>query len=385
MPIRVGLIGCGNIAVGRHVPAYLAMPELVEIVAVADPTPERRDAAAALLGLGPDDVHADPLELIGRADVTAVDVSTPPHVRTPIALAALRAGKPVLCEKPIATIPREAAELVAEASTSGVALGVVHNYLYFPEIVAARRIIESGEIGEPEVAILNFLGVDDRPGTEGYRPGWRHETRVAGGGVLMDMMHAMYVAEALLGRPIVRVSAHIDARESDATVESLALCRVETDGGTGLVNVGWGVGPGGLAVSGTAGRLDIRYENGDTSPFAPLESISVVDRDGARRQEPVFVDPAEGSPAVFVTAALRDFFTRLAEGRPPRATGLDGAHVLQAVIAAYGSAATGRTVPLPLSDDAPTFLRGVAGVAELDGPSWSPIIRRGLFGTPTNH
>ncbi len=379
LPIRIGLVGCGNIALGRHIPAYLAMPDLVRVVAVADPSATGRDAAAAALGLGPRDVHADPLQLIERTDIAALDISTPPHVRTPLALAALEAGKPVLCEKPIATVPRDAAMLVAAAAERGVPLGMVHNYLHFPEIAIASRIIQSGELAEPEVAIINFLGVDDRPGTQGYRPGWRHQANVAGGGVLMDMMHAIYVAETLLGRAIVRVSAHVDAREVGALVEGLALCRLETDRGTGLVNVGWGVGPGGITVSGRDGRLDIRYANGGTSPFAALESISVVDRMGRRRLEPFLIDPEEGSPAVYVKATLRDFFERLAAGRPPLASGSDGAHILQVVIAAYVSATTGRTVELPLALDDPTYLRGVAGLTDLESPTWSSVRRLGLF------
>lgn len=378
-PIPIALIGCGNIALAHHVPAYLAMPDLVRVVAIADPTPDRRAAGAALLGLGPDDVGPDADAVIARDDVAAVDISTPPHVRTPIALAALRAGKAVLCEKPLAILPRDAAALAATSAATGVPLGIVHNYLYFPEIVRAGRIIESGEIGEPRVVTVDFLGVHDRPGTAAYRPGWRHEAALAGGGVLMDMMHAIYVAETLLGHPIVRVSAHIQPARPGDTVEGLALCRVETDRGTGLVNVGWGHGPGGIAVTGSKGRIEIRYEHGGTSPFAPLEWIAVVDHDGHRRVETIPADPDEGSPAVFLRATLRDFFERLADRRSPRSTASDGAHVLEVVLGAYASAAQGRTVSLPLAPDDPTFLHGVAGVASLAGPSWNPVRRLGMF------
>lgn len=382
-PIRVGLVGCGNIALGYHLPAYRALSDLVRVVAVADPTLERRTAAGALLGLAPGDIHDDPDQLVERADVDVVDVSTPPHVRIPVSMRALEAGKTVLCEKPLATVPREAADLVLASARLGLPVGLVHNYLFLPEIELIGAIIEAGEIGQPEVAMLNYLGVDDRPGAAAYRPGWRHDPALAGGGVLMDMMHALYLAEALLGAIARRVSAHVGARQPGAPVEDIALCRLETDRGVALVNVGWGAGPGGIVVSGPDGRIEIRYAGGGTAPFAPLEEVRVVHRDGTSRTAMSPSPRATDAPIVDLTPTLRDFFERLASGRAPLVAAEDGLHVLEATLAAYESAALARTVALPLRRDDPLYLHGLPGIRELDIDPSNPMIRRSLFGLHT--
>src|SRR5262249_50885030 len=114
--------------------------------------------------------------------------------------------------------------------------------LYFPNIITARHVIDSGELGEIEVAIVNHLGMADHPGNPDYQPRWRHEL-AAGGGILMDMMHLVYLAELLLGSPMRRVSAWVHARKIGAEIEDLAICRYESDAKAALVNVGWGHGP----------------------------------------------------------------------------------------------------------------------------------------------
>ena len=83
----------------------------------------------------------------------------------------------------------------------------------------------------------------------------------------MDMLHIVYVAEAMLGAPIERVSAWVTARSDDAPVEDIALARFETSTNAALVNVGWGVGMGGFGVSGPLGRIEVTYEDGGNGAF----------------------------------------------------------------------------------------------------------------------
>ena len=379
-PIRLGIVGLGNVGLGHHVPALLTMPELVRIVAIADPSEERRAAAVEVLGLEPSDVYDDPVALIGDADVDAVDLATPPSIRVPLALEAIGNGRAVICEKPIATTPAEAVALADAAAGARVPVALIHNYLWLPEILAARRAIEDGAIGVPEVAILNYLGVEDRPGNRAWQPGWRHDPAVAGGGVLMDMLHVVYVAEALLGTPFRRVSAELLARVDGAPVEGGAVCRFEADRAIALVNVGWGVGPGGIAVSAAGGRIEIHYAGGGTGPFSPLESVHLTRADGRVEDltpRPVAVD---GAIDVRFATTFRDIFERLAGGRPPATSVDDGRRVLEATFGAYLSAAVGRTVDLPLGPDHPVHRRGIAGLADVTLDRGGVIARRGVFG-----
>ncbi len=74
-----------------------------------------------------------------------------------------------------------------------------------------------------------------------------------------------------------------------------------------------------------------------------------------------------------------DFVDAVETGREPRMTGADGLHALEVTLAAYASAALGRTVEVPLSPDDPVHRAGVAAIPGLDGPAWSPVRRQGLY------
>jgi predicted dehydrogenase len=372
-PIRVGLIGCGNVALGDHVPAYLSMPDRYRVVAVADPALVRLESAQQTIGLDRADCHTDANALLARDDIDVVDVCTPQHLRRDYVLAAAGAGRHILSEKPLATSPRDAWAMVAAVEAAGTTLAIMHNYLFFSEVARTLDLIASGEIGPVEVAILNWLAVEDRPGNAAYQPTWRHDARLAGGGVLMDMLHLVYLAEALLGAPIERVSAWATARADGSPVEDIVLARFESATSAALVNVGWGVGMGGFAVSGPAGRIEVEYRDGGSGAFAPFERLVLHGRSG--RAEVRDLPTHDG-----VRALIEDLADAIRAGRPPAASGAHGAHILEATIAAYASAATGRTWMLPLESDDPIYRSGVAGVAELDVASWSPIRRKRIFG-----
>lgn len=379
--LTVGVIGCGNVSLRLHLPAYLARSERVRIVGVADPSPDRLAEARAATGLPENRTFRDVADLLALPDLDFVDICSPPRFHAEAAAAAAAGGRHILCEKPITTIPLEAERMLDAASRHGVTVAVMHNYLFFPEFLAARRIIESGEIGKVRLAIVNYLGVPDLPGVEGATKSWRHDPGASGGGVLMDMLHVMYVAERLLGRRAERVSANVASGPGHDRVEALALCRLETDGPTALVNVGWGNGPGGVFVEGDRGTLQIRYRDGGTNPFAPLESIEVTTEHGTRQEPAVRTGETMAQVQDAAGLLIDDFVDALRRGGRPAATGDDGLHALELVVAAYESAALGRTVPVPLERTDPMFLRGVTAAGELEGPAWSPVRRQRLYTT----
>ena len=378
-PLRVGLIGLGNVGTNHHLPAFAAIADLATVVAVADPSPERRAAVAADLRLPPEAVFAEPEAMIDEVEIDVVDLATPPNVRMGLARTSLLAGRAIVCEKPIALAPAEAAGLVELAASVDVPIAMIHNYLHLPEVVAARDAIADGAIGAPEVALVNALGVEDRPGSGAWRPAWRHDPGVAGGGVLMDMLHLVYVAEALLGSPFRRVSAELLVRTAGASVEDIALCRFETDRSVALVNVGWGLGPGGITITGPEGRVEIAYAGGGTGPFAPLAAVRVIDAAGTSDRTPTQTDPP-GVINVRLAETFRELFSAFLGGRRPAATGADGVRALEATLGAYLAAATCRTIDLPLPSDHPVRLRGIAGLREIELAPGSTIARRGVFG-----
>jgi predicted dehydrogenase len=379
--LRIGIIGCGNIGSGSHLPAWLANPDLADVVALVDPTEATLETARAAAGLAAAQVHLDPLDLIARPDVDVIDICTPQHLRRDLIIAAAKHGKHILCEKPLATIPADAAAALDAVAEAGVKLAMVHNYLWLPEIETAQRVIDSGEIGDVRSVTVNFLGIVDVPGSAGYAPRWRHEAALAGGGVLMDILHGIYVAESLLGERLERVSAYADSADEHSNVEDIALCRFETNRNAALVNIAWGFGPGGVDVVGSQGRISAVYRDGGTSPWSPLECVLVTTALGTH----VAYDTRGGEQDDLATLRgtfkhlVRDFAEAIATGGTSRASGADGQRILEATVGALKSAATGELVSIPLDRDDPVFLRGVLGLEELDLPEWSPVRRRGLY------
>ncbi len=98
--LRVGLIGCGSVALAAHIPALLELSDDYRVVAIADPTPPLRGRARDLLGLPDDRAYAAHVDLLARDDVDLVLVCTPPNVRVPILLDAIASKRHVLSEKP---------------------------------------------------------------------------------------------------------------------------------------------------------------------------------------------------------------------------------------------------------------------------------------------
>ena len=371
MNSRIGIIGCGAMTMGAYVPALQSMPEVYTVVAVADPSEERRDLVGDALGLPGSVRFASGHDLLA-AELDSVLILTPPRVRAEFAVAAAAAGKNMLCEKPLATRPADAARAIRAAAENGVRLAVSHNYLWFPEYAAAREVIASGEIGDVQVVEINALGVWDNPGAASTAYNWRHDPAAGGGGVLMDMMHLVYIAENLCGLPFKAVSGYVDSHRPGFHVETVALCRFETESNAALVNIGWGLGAGGATVSGSKGRVDIRYANGGTSPFSPLESVTVVTEEGVRE---LSVTPNKDT----IPQVLADFAESLAAGRATRAGGDAGLRALEAVVGTYSSAARGCNVALPLESSDPVYLRGAAGLPEVPLSGSSPVARKKLF------
>jgi predicted dehydrogenase len=167
-PGAVGLIGLGEI--GQVHAAGIRLAPAAWLAAVADTEPDR------LRPFADEGVRAyrEAGELIADAQVGTVSVCLPHHLHFPVALQAIRAGKNVLVEKPLAIGPEQSRELVDAAAAAGVALGVSHNQVFYAPHAEAKRLIEAGAIGRP-VLIRLRLGMGPPWGIEslsfGYRTG----------------------------------------------------------------------------------------------------------------------------------------------------------------------------------------------------------------------
>src|SRR5690606_38568346 len=152
--IGVGMVGYAFMGrahshAWRNVTAFFDVPLRPVLAALAGRSKERAEAAAASLGWAA--VETDWRDLVARADVQIVDICTPGDSHAEIAIAALEAGKRVLCEKPLANTVAEAAAMAraAEAAAArGVRSMVAFNYRRVPAVALARRMVAEGRLGE---------------------------------------------------------------------------------------------------------------------------------------------------------------------------------------------------------------------------------------------
>ena len=121
--VRIGIIGCGGIANGKHMPSLKKLPD-VEMVAFCDIIVERAEKAAREYGVEGAKVYADYHELLAREDIDVVHVLTPNREHSQITVDALNAGKHVMCEKPMAINSAEAKRMLDAAKATGKKLTI---------------------------------------------------------------------------------------------------------------------------------------------------------------------------------------------------------------------------------------------------------------------
>ncbi|MBV9470356.1 MAG: Gfo/Idh/MocA family oxidoreductase, partial [Abitibacteriaceae bacterium] len=143
--IGVGIIGAGGIARGAHIPGYKKLSN-VRIVAVADPVEPARQSVAQEFDIA--HTYADYQEMLQRDDIQAISVTTPNFMHAEATIAALQAGKHVLCEKPLAMNAKEGEAMVAAARKANRKLMCGFNNRFSPSIQALKRFADKGAFGE---------------------------------------------------------------------------------------------------------------------------------------------------------------------------------------------------------------------------------------------
>jgi predicted dehydrogenase len=189
--MKFGLIGCGEIGVLRA--TALARDPNMRLVAVCDAVPERAREFASRFGAA---AETDWRALVARGDLDAVIVSTPPNLHAEMAGAALDAGKHVLCEKPLARNPDECDAMVAAAARANRFLATGFNYRFYPSVLKARQLLDSGIIGKLD-HIRSYTGYS----ANDHNHPWLHDVGVMGGGAFRDNgIHLIDLTLYFLGR-----------------------------------------------------------------------------------------------------------------------------------------------------------------------------------------
>lgn len=248
------VIGIGDIATRRVIPAIQTEPSS-RLYGLVTRDPQKAAPYHARVWSTLDEALTDPA-------VEAVYVATPVFLHAPQTLQSLRAGKHVLCEKPMAMNEAAARSMVQAAEKSQRTLGVAYYRRSYPKVQRAKQLLAAGVIGKPVLAELTSHGWFDEKES---RRSWLIDPAQSGGGPLYDVAsHRIDVLNFFFGTPL-RVSAHLSNAVHDYAVEDNATLMIEYAGGMrGIVDVRWHskVKRDECRIRGTEGEMDLSPLNG---------------------------------------------------------------------------------------------------------------------------
>jgi predicted dehydrogenase len=330
--LRVALIGCGLIS-EQHIRAYAQHADRARITVCCDTDADRAGQRAQMVGNAR--VTTDLAEVLQDPNVDAVDLCTPHHLHAEGAIAAARAGKHILCQKPLANSLEECDAMIAAAREAGVVLYYGEMNHTTPDATEAKRAIEAGRIGRLTGVQATY---SHWQGGEILSTAWRYDPDVAGGGQLMD--GGIHYIDLMLniGGPIEAVTCFTTRFRPELGGEDTAVVNARFTGGhLGTLFSSHAVGiwlpQSNFIAFGTEGVLTLGGHFG---------ALTLHRKDLPEQHEVLLEERGDA----FATMIGR-YLDAVLEGAPNPAPGEVGRENLQVVLAAYESARLGREVRLP--------------------------------------
>ncbi len=338
---RVGfaIVGLGRLALEEILPAF-GECKRARPVALVSGSPEKAKLVAAQHGIELESVYAyaDFDRIAENREIQAVYIVLPNGLHREYVLRAAKAGKHVLCEKPMATSSAEAREMTAACDAAGVRLMVAYRCQYEPYNREVIRLVRSGELGA-----VRFIEATNTQ-TMGTADQWRFKKALAGGGALPDIgLYCLNSARALLGEEPVEVFARNVSPKDDPRYreveESIAFMLRFPSGAIANCAASYGAHESkDLRVRLEKGWIDLEnafaYEG---------QQMRLAHRDGKSEA----VESVRLSRENQFALEIDHMATCVAQGRTPHTPGTEGVQDHQVMEAIYRSAETGAPVTLP--------------------------------------
>ncbi|MFA7248136.1 MAG: Gfo/Idh/MocA family oxidoreductase [Dehalococcoidia bacterium] len=353
--LRVGVVGLGFGAT-VHVPAFLS--EGWEVPVVWSRRLERAQEQAVALGIA--EATNDFAGLIARRDIDAVAIATPPAAHHEMVLAALAAGKHVLCEKPFARNATEARQMLDAATASRLTAMVAHEFRFAPQRAFVRQLLDEGYVGTPQVAQLELFMGGRRPA----QPPALGAGVADGGGMLGalgshfidglrhwfgDVHEVTGLTRALRpDRTDPATGAIVQTDAEDTFQFSLTFHRGVVAAMTASSAVGPGLG-GRTFISGTDGSLIAEQRGPNPEPDGTVRGAKVGERAFAELAMPERYRPFEDERDQRLMAfrlLVREFERGIREGTSPSPSFEDGWRCQQVLDAVRESSRSGRGVSI---------------------------------------
>jgi predicted dehydrogenase len=327
--IRFGIVGFGRHATKRLMPGF-RQAKCCRVTALSRRGLQWAQESAREFGV--EHAFASARELCASTEVDAVFVATPDALHLADVLEAVRHGKPVLCEKPMARSGDEARAMVSAAREAGVALGVAHVMRFEESVKLFRSQIAAGVIGQPQVARADFLA----PLLSSTRK-WINDPNLATGGPLADVgVHCIDTLRFILGREVVAVSARAH-HDQHWVVEASGAMLLEFTGGV-LATV---------SVSARSPYRTFLEVAGETGVLSALNGLS-IDQPPVVELRRAFevIESREVSNANAYAAQVDAFAAAIEKGRDFEVPGEEGLRNQLVLDAAFRSVKTGRAEPV---------------------------------------
>ncbi len=271
------------------------------------------------------------------ADVDVVDICTPTHLHHQMVIQSAKAGKHIICEKPLARTLTQAREMIEICQNAGVQLLVAHVVRFFPEYAQAKSIVERGEIGKVGVVRLKRASFQPKAGEES----WFHDVEKSGG-MLHDLMIHDYDYARWVAGDVKQVFAkHVRTNQPDSVGDYALVILRHENGALSNIEGAWAypapMFETALEIAGDKGLIE-HPVNSST----PLRIHLMTDNDADNPDIAVPTSPLSEDP---YATQIKHFYQLLTgEETKPTVTAQDGLHALEIALAATQSAQTGQPV-----------------------------------------
>lgn len=344
MKLKWGVIGSGGIARRRTIPEGIVPAANAELVAVFDSNPEVNRAVAKQFNVR----AARSLNNLLRDNLDAVYVASPANLHRKHVLACAKAGKHILCEKPLGLTITHANAMVVACQQAGVKLGTAFMMRFLAQHQAALKIIRDGKLGQPVFGRAQLsCWYPPMPGA------WRQDPAAGGGGSLMDMGgHCIDLLEMFFG-PVQSVSCFINCTVQSYASEDSAVASLRfKNGALGVVDAFFCMpdeaSQNRLELYGSLGSI---LAKGTIGQGAAGEMVAFL-KEGATGYDAQQARAEGGgmmiNPPPFNTyrAEIEEFSAAIIEQREPANSAAIGLQSQQVLAACYKSARTGKVVSL---------------------------------------
>jgi predicted dehydrogenase len=336
--ISAALVGAGRM--GRIRAAAFSESAEARLAVVVDPDKTQAQQVAQQTGAL---VLADWHGAISNPDIQVVIVATPTKFHSEVTVAALEAGKHVLCEKPLGRNVQEAERMVSAAQFSERLLKTGFNYRYMPHVQKAKELIGTGQLG-PLYLVRSRFGHGGRPG---YEREWHTDAELSGGGVLLEQgIHIIDLVRYLFGEPCKAFGASNTLFWDLSMVEDNFFCLLQTaQGKTAQIHVSWTQWRNifEMEIFGRDGYLRLEGRDGHYGP--PRLVWGMRNPEHSRPEERIF----EYKAGACWLLEWNDFIDAIHNRQDPLGTAQDGLAAQRLIEAAYLSSRQNRWVEVPNS------------------------------------